>query len=90
MDMNDYCELHLLKQELKFLMQCRDDFLRNGNLIDKEYNILSTGYDIEKRIVTPFGVRIAQKYRNLLKDNDKFLDNIGREILLLKNFIGKF
>ena len=90
MNMNDYCELHLLKQELKFLMQCKDDFLRNGNLIDKEYNILSTGYDIEKRIVTPFGVRIAQKYRNLLKDNDKFLDNIGREILLLKNFIGKF
>ena len=90
MDMNDYCELHLLKQELNFLMQCRDDFLRNGNLIDKEYNILSTGYDIEKRIVTPFGVRISQKYRNLLKDNDKFLDNIGREILLLKNFIGKF
>ena len=90
MNMNDYCELHLLKQELKFLMQCRDDFLRNGNLIDKEYNILSTGYDIEKRIVTPFGVRIAQKYRNLLKDNDEFLDNIGREILLLKNFIGKF
>ena len=90
MNMNDYCELHLLKQELKFLMQCRDDFLRNGNLIDKEYNILSTGYDIEKRIVTPFGVRIAQKYRNLLKDNDKFLDNIGREILLLKNFIEKF
>ena len=90
MNMNDYCELHLLKQELKFLMQCRDDFLCNGNLIDKEYNILSTGYDIEKRIVTPFGVRIAQKYRNLLKDNDKFLDNIGREILLLKNFIGKF
>ena len=88
--MNDYCEVHLLKQELKFLKQCRDDFLRNGNLIDKEYNILSTGYDIEKRIVTPFGVRIAQKYRNLLKDNDKFLDNIGREILLLKNFIGKF
>ena len=90
MNMNDYCELHLLKQELNFLMQCRDDFLRNGNLIDKEYNILSTGYDIEKRIVTPFGVRIAQKYRNLLKDNDKFLDNIGREILLLKNFIEKF
>ena len=90
MDMNDYCELHLLKQELKFLMQCKDDFLRNGKLIDREYNILSTGYDIEKRIVSPFGVRIAQKYRNLLKDNDKFLDNIGREILLLKNFIGKF
>ena len=90
MNMNDYCELHLLKQELKFLMQCRDDFLRNGNLIDKEYNILSTGYDIEKRIVTPFGVRIAQKYRNLLKDNNKFLDNIRREILLLKNFIEKF
>ena len=90
MNMNDYCELHLLKQELKFLMQCKDDFLRNGNLIDKEYNILSTGYDIEKRIVSPFGVRIAQKYRNLLKDNDKFLDNIGREILLLKNFIEKF
>ena len=90
MGMNDYCELHLLKQELKFLKQCRDDFLRNGSLIDKEYNILSTGYDIEKRIVTPFGVRIAQKYVYLLKDNDKFLDNIGREILLLKNFIGKF
>lgn len=90
MNMNDYCELHLLKQELKFLMQCKDDFLCNGNLIDREYNILSTGYDIEKRIVTPFGVRIAQKYRNLLKDNDKFLDNIEENILLLKNFIEKF
>ena len=90
MNMNDYCELHLLKQELKFLKQCRDDFLCNGNLIDKEYNILSTGYDIEKRIVTPFGVRIALKYKNLLKDNDKFLDNIEENILLLKNLIGKF
>ena len=90
MNMKKYCELHVLKQELKLLEQCRGDFLRNGNLIDREYNILSTGYDIEKRIITPFGVRIAQKYRNLLKDNDKFLDNIGREILLLKNFIGKF
>ena len=88
MGMNDYCELHLLKQELKFLEECKNDiYNNNGKISVKKYSILSVGVDLDKEKTTPFSNRITQKYGSLLNTEDQFLNNIEEEIIKLEKII---